>query len=84
MRPYSMFNIDFNKYHRPTMQCVMPMTLRKILEQAVSSPPVILDASASNLECILVITHPYELNQEQRSKILDTTQAIMEQRQDLL
>ncbi|KAF9322740.1 hypothetical protein BG006_002098 [Podila minutissima] len=81
IEPYLMYNIDFAKSQRPVARCMRLMTLRKILTHAVSSPPVALDISWSNLQRIKEIPHPDKLNKTQRSKILEATR-ILDQRQE--
>ncbi|KAF9200637.1 hypothetical protein BGZ59_003170, partial [Podila verticillata] len=78
---YPMYNIDFDKRLRPIKKCMRLMTLREILTRVVNSPAVVLDTSPSNLQRIRNITHPDELNQAQRKRLLEITRMILKQGQ---
>ncbi|KAF9277933.1 hypothetical protein BGZ74_003227, partial [Mortierella antarctica] len=78
---YPMYNIDLKERQRPITQCMRLTTLREILSQVVSMPPVILDTSQSNLQRIEGIPHPDNLNKMHKKKILETTKAILENRE---
>ncbi|KAF9320853.1 hypothetical protein BG003_004635 [Podila horticola] len=82
VEPYPKYHIDFTKRQRPVTRCMRLMTLREILTHVMNSLPVVLDTSANNMQRIQAITHPDELDQAQRKKILKTTRAILEQGQD--
>ncbi|KAF9326322.1 hypothetical protein BG006_010220 [Podila minutissima] len=78
---YPMYNIDLKERQRPITQCMRLTTLREILSQVVSMPPVALDASWSNLQRIEEIPHPDKLNKMHKKMILETTRAILEDRE---
>ncbi|KAG0350275.1 hypothetical protein BG005_010196, partial [Podila minutissima] len=78
---YPMYNIDLKERQRPITQCMRLTTLREIFSQVVSMPPVILDTSPSNLQRIEGIPHPDKLNKMHRKQILETTRAILEDRE---
>ncbi|KAG0016159.1 hypothetical protein BGZ81_011368 [Podila clonocystis] len=79
---FPMYTIDFDKGHRPIPRCMRLRTLRKILQRAVEAPPVPLDTIMKNLLRVYGIDHPDELNKEQKSRIVDTPQAILERREE--
>lgn len=62
------FMIDFNTKKRPVIQCLIRNTLRDILQLAVTSSPVELDTSPSNIERIRAIVNPDKGNREYRDR----------------
>ncbi|KAF9392178.1 hypothetical protein CPB97_003503 [Podila verticillata] len=76
---YPWYTVDLNKKHRPIPRCMLLNTLREILQLAVSSPPVPLDTIMGNLIRVYGISHPDELNQLQRRKIMTPVHAILEE-----
>ncbi|KAF9206595.1 hypothetical protein BGZ59_011601, partial [Podila verticillata] len=68
LRHYRRFMIDFNTKRRPIIQCLIRNTLRDILQLAVTSSPVELDTSSSNIERIGAIVNPDKGNREYRDR----------------
>ncbi|KAF9369973.1 hypothetical protein CPB97_003122 [Podila verticillata] len=77
---YPWYTVDLKKNHRPIPRCMLFNTLREILQRAVTSPPVPLDTIMKNLIRVYGISHPDELNQLQRRKIMTPMGAILDER----
>ncbi|KAF8978241.1 hypothetical protein BGZ52_006253 [Haplosporangium bisporale] len=77
---YPWHTVDLKKNLRPLPRCMLFNTLREILQRAVTSPPVALDTIMKNLIRVYGISHPDELNQLQRRKIMTPMGAILDER----
>ncbi|KAF9200824.1 hypothetical protein BGZ59_003071, partial [Podila verticillata] len=77
---YPWHTVDLKKNLRPIPRCMLFNTLREILQRAVTSPPVALDTIMKNLIRVYGISHPDELNQLQRRKIMTPMGAILDER----
>ncbi|KAF9200630.1 hypothetical protein BGZ59_003171, partial [Podila verticillata] len=65
---YPSLTIDLSIRNRPIVQCLIRNTIREILTMA-TAPPIVLEASAGNIERIHAITYPSEFSQEQRMNL---------------
>ncbi|KAG0017205.1 hypothetical protein BGZ82_000818 [Podila clonocystis] len=83
LRHYRRFMIDFNMKRRPVIQCLIRNTLRDILQLAVTSPPVELDTSSSNIERIRAIVHPDKGNREYRDRFRTDMEALTTELTDI-
>ncbi|KAF9327689.1 hypothetical protein BG006_009040 [Podila minutissima] len=66
---YPFYTIDHSTRGRPVVQCMIRKTIQEILQKAVWSQSVPLDASTENLERVFAIRHPDEGNQKRRERL---------------
>ncbi|KAF9297620.1 hypothetical protein BGZ74_009746 [Mortierella antarctica] len=60
------YTIDLEQKKRPFIQGITQNTLKDMLRFAVDTPPALVDTSSANIERIMAIQHPKQVNQELR------------------